>query len=156
MKTYSGTLTDPPCDGTIVRLAGEEYLIPPLSFKMVKKWQPIIDKFRKTERPPPDGETPEQEMARVAENTKIAEERGERMIDIILDAMKRNYPELTRDALEDLCDMQSTNAAYRASLGIAGETKPLPTTNQAPTPATAEAVTAVIPADPVASANGPG
>jgi hypothetical protein len=127
---YQGKVADIISDGRTVRMAGQDWVIAPLTFRQMKRWQTVIDQFsRAGNKPAPPDETPEQAEARLAEATAANAERVDKMIDIILTAMQRNYPELTRDEVEDLCDMQNTNDAYRAALGLdeapkSGEAKP--------------------------------
>lgn len=124
MKNYSGTFTEPPCDGRVVRLAGEDWIIPPLTFRLMKKHQEAIDSFGAVVREPSPDETPEEASARMRQAAQASVDRIEKMIDIVIDAMKRNYPDLERDNLEDLLDMENTQAAYRAALGLAEIKKP--------------------------------
>lgn len=84
-------------DGKTVKMGGKDWTVPPLNFKALKQFGPVL----KTK-------TPQQ----------LVEEGL--VLDIIHAAMLRNYPDLTRDELEDMLDMGNVMEVTMTVMGASG------------------------------------
>lgn len=90
----------PKFDGTKVTIGGEEYIVPPLSFKQLKALKEDIVAMKD----------------RTADN-------NERMIRVIHAALSRNYPELTIDQVEEMIDLGNIMEITQAVMGGSGFAK---------------------------------
>lgn len=84
-------------DGKHVRMGGKEWTVPPLNFKALKKYGPILNT-----------KTPQQLV-----------EEGQ-VVELIHAAMLRNYPDLTVDELEDMLDMGNIMEVTMTVMGVSG------------------------------------
>lgn len=84
-------------DGKTVKMGGKEWTVPPLNFKALKTFGPMLNTM-----------TPQQLVA-----------EG-KVLDLIHAALLRNYPELTVDELEDMLDMGNVMEITMAVLGVSG------------------------------------
>lgn len=91
-------------DGVKINLGGRDYTVPPLTLRMLRKHGENLRQLSTLDDIP----TPEQIDAISA---------------IVLDAMCRNYPELTKDDLDDLVDMRTLPKLFRAVAGQSGLTQ---------------------------------
>lgn len=70
------------------------------------------------------------EVAEIKEDDPLVQvhKQNERVKDIIHDAIKRNYPNFTREQLDDFLNYQNIQGAYQAALGSSAtpDGKPLP------------------------------
>lgn len=83
-------------EGKVIKIGGDEYTMPPLNFKTLKKVLPLIrswgseDILAKTKAGDPDANI----------------EMISRFNEVILLALQRNYPEMTMDILEEKITFQ--------------------------------------------------
>lgn len=89
-------------DGITMKLAGEEYIVPPLTFRQLKAHYPLIEELNKPDTAP---------------ITKM-----ESIVKLTHAALSRNYPDLTIERVEELIDMGNLKAVSEAVLGSSGFT----------------------------------
>ncbi len=90
--------------GEWVRFGGEEYKVPPLGFRAIQELQERILLLSSMGTLP----TPEQFGV---------------IIDVVWEALKRNYPALTREAVVDMLDVGNFQAVINAALSVSGFVK---------------------------------
>lgn len=89
-------------DGVTIRLGGNDYVVPPLSFKQVKKLLPRLQLLAKMD---PISATPEQRTL---------------VVELVQSALSRNYPEVTMEEVEDMLDLGNMLGVLKAVTGISG------------------------------------
>lgn len=89
--------------GEKVNVGGTEYTVPPFNLRVLRQHEEALNHK-------PEG------------NPSIVNEM-ERMVPPLLENLQRNYPELTREALEDGLDVVNYGELVRASYGRAGFVK---------------------------------
>ncbi len=89
-------------DGIKLNLNGEEYIVPPLTFKQIKKLYPLIEELNG------NGGTVK---------------KMETIVTLTHAALSRNYPELTIEKVEDLVDLGNLKTLSEAVLGASGFTR---------------------------------
>jgi hypothetical protein len=90
--------------GVAIELGGKTYIVPGLSLRQVRDLSPEIAKM--------DGFTAD----------TLASEYFDTAVGIILPAIQRNYPSITRDDLEDVVDLNNVREIIPAVTG--GSTAP--------------------------------
>ena len=95
-------------EGTVVSLGGQEYTIPPLSLRGLRKVQPQLKIIFNLS----DGELP-------------TEEQIEAISIIVHEALKRNYPDITLEVVEELIDLDNLSTVLPAAMTVAGLEKRL-------------------------------
>jgi len=111
----------PLIEGVKIKLGGREFVAPPLNFKALRKFTPQLPVLTQI------GDVPTNEQIDV-------------VLDIVHFALARNYPELTRDELEELLDLANLTDALQAILGASGLEK---TSGEAPAPAALDSTGAI-------------
>lgn len=91
-------------DGVQIRIGGEDYVIPPLNFKQLKALKSKLD--FKTEP-----------------GALISDEQMDAMIEVIHAAMSRNYPQYTKEQVEEMIDLGNMNAVFSAVMNSSGLVK---------------------------------
>lgn len=93
--------------GIKLTMGGTEYEVPPLNFRALETLQPSI-----------------QQMG--ALNGFISKEQMAVIADVVLAALQRNYPEMTRERVMDMLDLGNMAAVFKAIMGASGfeATKP--------------------------------
>ncbi len=94
-------------DGEKISLGGKEFVVPPLSFKQLRKFLPMIHTF----------------TAGADSNSDFlggSSQMIDTMLMIILAALNRNYPDMTPDDLEELLDVATIFPVFKAVIGVAG------------------------------------
>ncbi len=86
-------------DGITIKLAGQDYVVPPLSLGQVKRLFPIIEKMQSA------GNTVEKFSSLVA---------------IAHAALSRNYPDLKIEEVEELVDMGNFKMVMDTIMGSSG------------------------------------
>jgi hypothetical protein len=86
--------------GIEIELGGGTYVVPPLNFRALREHMDAI--------------------AGMTTGIPLSAEQIDRSVAIILAAMKRNYPEMTQDRLEELLDMANIKTVLPAILGASG------------------------------------
>ncbi|MGB8366353.1 MAG: hypothetical protein ACLQUZ_05455 [Rhizomicrobium sp.] len=86
--------------GIEIELGGEKYVVPPLNFKAVREHMDAI--------------------SAMTTGVPLSSEQIDRSVALILAAMRRNYPQLTQDGLEELLDMANIKIVLPAILGASG------------------------------------
>jgi hypothetical protein len=89
-------------DGVTIKAGGKDWIVPPLTLKMVKKFAPV--------------------MGRIATFTDPVQsvEVMDAMMELIHAAFVRNYPDLTTEAVEDMVDLGNLLTIIQAIMGISG------------------------------------
>ena len=96
---------NPKFDGTKLVLGGREFILPPLNMRLVKKFNDDLEKLFKI-------------------GTRLATtEELEKMTDIILASLQRNYPDLQAEELDDLLDIDTLPSAFMALVKVNRMTK---------------------------------
>ena len=88
-------------DGTKITLGGNEYIVPPLNFKALKRLQPTIESLAKVD------------MA-------MSDEQIDNIAEIVLAALIRNYPDKTKDDVLEWLDLGNTAKILNAIMGASG------------------------------------
>lgn len=91
--------TVPRFDGETVTLGRQDYVLPPLSLRQVEKFQPRIDAYLKG---------------------AVGGDTAGLMIDVVHNALSRNYPQMTRDEVGDLLDLKNLQPVFMALLRQSG------------------------------------
>ena len=87
-------------DGIEQKIGENTFIVPPLNFKGIKKLLKLLDQLQKA----PHG----------------TDEQFDLMCDVVLIGLQRNYPELTRDELEEILDIENIHPVIEAITGQAG------------------------------------
>lgn len=80
--------------GTSITLGDKTFIVPPLSLRSAKELLPRLNGIKLGVLPSADD--------------------IDTMVDVVLAAIKRNYPDIERDALLDLLDLANVGVAFRA------------------------------------------
>lgn len=91
-------------DGITLKIGTENYIVPPLNFKGLRKAKPLLDKL----------------PTQLEGNSQMSDEQMDAMLDFILLALSRNYPDMTKDQLEDILDMANIQDVMAAITGQSG------------------------------------
>jgi hypothetical protein len=86
--------------GIEIELGGEKFTVPPLNFRALREHMDTI--------------------AGMTTGLPLSSEQLDKSVALILTAIRRNYPELTRDALEERLDMANIKIVLPAILGASG------------------------------------
>lgn len=89
-------------DGITMKLAGEEYIVPPLTFRQLKAHYSLIEELNNPETAPI--------------------KKMESIVKLTHAALSRNYPDLTIEQVEELIDMGNLKTVSEAVLGSSGFT----------------------------------
>ncbi|MEW6563318.1 MAG: hypothetical protein AB1400_08835 [Pseudomonadota bacterium] len=89
-------------DGVSIRMGGKEWVVPPLTFRALRNLRHDIQALAES-----SGALP-------------GDEAMDGIIEIVHTAMKRNYPELTRDEIEDMLDIANMQHVIAAIMGASG------------------------------------
>lgn len=95
-------------DGVKLKIGTEEYIVPPLNFKALKK---LTNETKIISRKI-DGNVPE--------TVEQSSERRDAMISYIHHALLRNYSDIKRDELEDMLDVKNMRVVFAAVMGSSG------------------------------------
>lgn len=90
-----------PLDGVSIKLGNEEYIVPPLSLKSLRLLSEKLNTLQDLSGLP----SPEQISV---------------MTECIHHAIRRNYPDLTQEALEDLLDLGNIQKVFPAVMSASG------------------------------------
>ncbi len=88
-------------DSVTVKLGGKEFEVLPLSFKAVRQLKPQLTQLANMDSVPTD-------------------EQITAITDIVHRALSRNYPDITRDEIEDLIDLGNVRHVIPAIMGVSG------------------------------------
>jgi hypothetical protein len=88
-------------DGVEVKLGGKKLTVPPLSFKLLRKYQEKLATLGNLSNIP----TPTQVDV---------------VIDVMLEAIQRNYPDYTKDELESNLDIGNMKEVFHAVMSVSG------------------------------------
>lgn len=88
-------------EGVKLNLGGRDFVAPPLNFKALRQLTPKL-------------------AILAAMNDVPTNEQTDVVLDVVLAALVRNYPELTRDELEDRLDLANLTRALEAIMGASG------------------------------------
>lgn len=87
-------------DGVSIRMNGEDWVVPALSVRQFRAHQEILTASVDAQQPFTDWQ--------------------DARLPAILDAMRRNYPDLTEEALRDMLDLRTIVPVWRAVQGLSG------------------------------------
>lgn len=88
-------------DGVTLRMGGEDWVVPPLNLRQVRKLQPLLETMGGVS--PAAG--PEQLGA---------------IVTVVHSALSRNYPDVTEEQVEEMLDLANANETILAVMGISG------------------------------------
>jgi hypothetical protein len=90
-------------DGVKITIGGTDYIVPPLNLGRIRKL--------KTEL----------EAAQGYRDTKVlTDEQIDTYVTIIHSGFERNYPDITREEIEEMIDLANLGAVYRALMSVSG------------------------------------
>ncbi len=92
-------------EGTPITLAGIEYIIPPLNFKSLRTLKPRL------------------EAMAGSGGGALSDDQMGAMVDAIHAAITRNYPEITKDFMEDVLDLGNIFDITSAIMSNSGFTR---------------------------------
>lgn len=87
--------------GNTVNLGGTQYVVPPLSFKQLRMLLGKISLISTIGGVPTD-------------------EQMDAIIDVVLASLSRNYPDATREQVEDMLDLGNAAPVIQAIMGASG------------------------------------
>lgn len=90
-------------EGVNIQLGKKNYIIPALSIKSIRRLRNDIDK--------------------IAGKNITSDESIDAVLNIIHEAIKRNYPDITKEHLEDVVDLGNMNLIIEIVLNQSGLTK---------------------------------
>lgn len=93
-------------EGLTVKMGRRELVIPPLNFKQLKRFQPKLEKIRTD-----------------SAGKVLGLAHMDDMAEIIHAAMTRNYPDITKDEVEDMLDLGNMNEVFNAVMKFSGLVK---------------------------------
>lgn len=99
-------LTDELVEGTPVKIGRQVLIVPALNFKSLRTLKPKLALLSALS--PTDG---------------VTDEVQEAMLDIVHTALKRNYPNLSREELEEGFDLTNRDRIIKAVMGVSGLTQ---------------------------------
>jgi hypothetical protein len=92
----------PRFEGEEIQLGNEKYIVPALSLRQVRELSPKLDKL-------------EADGAGLPGLDQI-----DAVVEVLHAALKRNYPEMTKDQLLDLIDLGNLTALIKAAMRTSG------------------------------------
>lgn len=95
-------MTETKIDGITVRMGGADYVVPALTLRQLKKLKDKLGALRQI--------------------SPLAASEGqlEPLVDVIHAALSRNYPDLTREEMEDLIDLGNIGQLVAAVVNVSG------------------------------------
>jgi len=90
-----------PLDGVSIKLGNQEFIVPPLSLKSLRQ---LSDKLNSL-----------QSLNGLPSNEQISV-----MVEVIHHAIRRNYPDLSQEALEDILDLGNIQMVFPAIMSASG------------------------------------
>jgi hypothetical protein len=93
----------PKFEGEVHRLGERQYTVPPLNWRRIRELLPVLQKIRIGQP-----------------GLEITEEMLDDYLTVILAALNRNYPKMTKDELEDLLDLGNAPRLFLAIMGMSG------------------------------------
>ena len=99
------TVTEPRFDGELLKVGDREFVVPPLNWRRIRKLLPILERMK--------------DIA-AGGGLVITESMLDDSVTVIYEAVSRNYPEITRDELEDLVDLVNAPKVIMAVMGLSG------------------------------------
>lgn len=88
-------------DGIKIKMAGKEYVVPPLNFKQLRTLKPKIESLNNLAGVPDDAQF-------------------DAVVEIVHAALSRNYPELSKDDVEGIIDLANLKTVIGAIMGVSG------------------------------------
>ena len=98
-------MAEPRFDGQLLKVGDREFTVPPLNWRRIRKILPILERMKEIT---------------AGGGIVITESMLDDSITVIHEAVSRNYPELTRDELEDLVDLVNAPQLIMAVMGLSG------------------------------------
>jgi hypothetical protein len=99
------TETPPRFDGDRLKLGDREFVVPPLNWRRIRKIMPILERMKDIT---------------AGGGLTITESMLDDSLTVIFEAVSRNYPEITRDDLEELVDLVNAPKVIMAVMGLSG------------------------------------
>lgn len=90
-------------DGATIKLGEKEYVVPPLNFKALKKLQNHFGA-----------------LAHISGGQLLTEEHIDSVLEVLLASLQRNYPEMTREFLEEHVDLANVEPLVMAVVNASG------------------------------------
>jgi hypothetical protein len=90
-------------DGAVMTINGQEYVIPALNFKALRKLRADLDMLGKVES-----------------NRPLTDDEADAFVRVFHAALVRNYPDMTTDDVEELVDFRNLVPLMTAIMGASG------------------------------------
>jgi len=90
-------------EGTTLKIGDKDYVVPALTIKQIRTLKSDI-----------------QELRQLKDAVNIEDEKLDKMISVIYAAISRNYPDITREELENNLDMNNIQDVILIILGASG------------------------------------
>jgi hypothetical protein len=92
-------------DGERLKLGDRECVVPPLNWRRIRKILPILGRMKDIT---------------AGGGLTITEPMLDDSVTVIYEAVSRNYPDITRDELEELVDLVNAPKVIMAVMGLSG------------------------------------
>ena len=89
-------------DGVKIQIGDKEFEVPALNFKRVRELRPLFKKLQDLQG-----------------DQNVDSEQLDAMIEIVHQGLQRNYPDITKEELEEILDMQNIQGIIEAVTGQA-------------------------------------
>lgn len=90
-------------DGITIKMGEAEYVVPPLTLGAVRRLMPKIE-----------------QMTGSLKAMTVTDETMQAVVEVVLASLKRNYPDMTAEVLEELIDVSNMSLVVSAVLGVSG------------------------------------
>ncbi len=91
-------------DGVVVKIGGEEHVVPPLNIRLLRKYQKVLDEL---------GDPQAMKGFKMSAYTDKA-------LPVVLANLQRNYPNMTQGGLEDMLAVADVPVVVKAMFKISG------------------------------------
>lgn len=87
-------------DGVKIEMGGQEWIVPPINLKGIRKIQPLLPHLEKLKFDTDEGVNA--------------------VVQVVQVALSRNYPEVTAEQIEDMVDMDNLPKIVQAIMNVSG------------------------------------
>lgn len=87
--------------GKTLQLAGRDWVVPPINFAALKKHRALIAEMR-------------------AGSVELTDAQQDAMLDLIYLALRRNYPDITPEEVDDMIDLANMQPVFEAIMSVSG------------------------------------
>lgn len=90
-------------DGVKITIGDTDYIVPPLNLGRLRKLRAELDAVQE-----------------FRDSKTLTDEQIDVYINVIHSALTRNYPDITREDIEDMIDLVNLGPVFKAIMGISG------------------------------------